>query len=129
MLLLTRSVNTNDVNFALHSCVQRGLTGVAKLLIDAHANPAQQDEQGWTMFDWAVSEGHEDTAIELLQRGGLVLLERGRGASHIVRLARNRGMHRLADFIEQHIGKKDQEPGGSADVASLHCLLQHSNVG
>merc|ERR1712194_798786 len=115
----------DNINFALQSCVQRGLNGVAKLPVNAHADPSQQDEQGWTMFDWAVSEGHEDIAIELLARGGLGLLQGGRGYSHIIRLARSRGMHRLAEWLEQQSAQTGAEHATSGDAYALHHLLQH----
>eukprot|EP00931_Biecheleriopsis_adriatica_P073564 TRINITY_DN47825_c0_g1_i1.p1 TRINITY_DN47825_c0_g1~~TRINITY_DN47825_c0_g1_i1.p1 ORF type:complete len:892 (+),score=115.29 TRINITY_DN47825_c0_g1_i1:35-2710(+) len=86
---------------ALRAIAVHGLYAMLLRLLDAHCDPMSRDLQGWTALDWAVTEGQETVALELLRRGGPALAQGcGRGIAALARIARNKELWQLTPLLE-----------------------------
>ncbi|CAK9056755.1 unnamed protein product [Durusdinium trenchii] len=77
--------------------------GVLEGLLGANCDPSLCDADGWTPLDWAISQGHEDFALDLLQYGGPQLAYAcRRPLASLARVARSHPhrLHRLAQLLE-----------------------------
>lgn len=107
--LLARSPppDAEAVHSALLAAVSEGAEGVVRMLLDARAEVARRDEAGWTALDWAVGDGREAIAAELLFRGGSGLADLGRGRAGLRRLAERRGLAEVFRLLGEELLPRD----------------------
>lgn len=87
-----------------------GRSTVLYHLMSADCDVCRRDADGWTAFDWAISQGHEDFALQLLQQGPQIAYASGRPLASLARVSRHNGLIHLAELLEA-------EPVAKAEAA------------
>lgn len=60
---------TKDGMFPLEAAALQGRLDIVQMLLEAHADAKKVDALGWTALLWALFNGHQDVALQLLGAG------------------------------------------------------------
>eukprot|EP00930_Biecheleria_cincta_P039641 TRINITY_DN27234_c0_g1_i1.p1 TRINITY_DN27234_c0_g1~~TRINITY_DN27234_c0_g1_i1.p1 ORF type:complete len:828 (+),score=133.72 TRINITY_DN27234_c0_g1_i1:46-2529(+) len=134
MLLLNFGPDLLAATLALKLAAIHGLHTIVVRLLDAACDPSNRDEHGWTALDWAVTEGQEPIALEMLRRGGSALAETsGRSVVSLARIARSHGLWQLVPLLEYQpdVAASQQEfqtAVEAGDIAAVQQLLLQGSL-
>jgi uncharacterized protein len=93
-----RSTNTM-ANTALHAALAGRQTRVAKILLEAGADPNARQHGGWTPFHSAAASGDRDAIDLLLAHGGKAGVANDAGVTPAA-FAREHGKPEVADYLD-----------------------------